>query len=271
MRQIQKNTNSIAKALIILSSFTPYNQEMGATEIAKKIGFHKATVSRILKILTFHGYLNQNSRTKKFSLGPSVMDLARAVNQSLKTNFVLIAKPFIDDLRNRLKETVILEVLSGESTLMAYIAEGPRLVRLAGSIGDRVPIHAAAGGKAILAFSPPEVAKTLLNRKLYPFTEHTITDPEVLWHQLEGMKARGITFDNEEIDEGTCAVGAPIFNHNRIPVGAVVVAGPSQRINWENDSEMAYEVKNTAAKISAQLYYGKALPENRSGGKSKRV
>ena len=116
MRQKIEKANSIDKALAILSSFAPYNQEMGTVEIGQKLGFHKATVSRILKNLARHGYLTQNSQTKKFLLGPSVMDLFRAVNQSLKTNLVFIAKPFIDDLRDSLKETVILEVLTGEST-----------------------------------------------------------------------------------------------------------------------------------------------------------
>lgn len=260
MRQKIEKANSIDKALAILSSFAPYNQEMGTVEIGQKLGFHKATVSRILKNLARHGYLTQNSQTKKFLLGPSVMDLFRAVNQSLKTNLVFIAKPFIDDLRDSLKETVILEVLTGESTLMAYIAEGPRLVRLAGSIGDRVPIHASAGAKAILAFLPPETRKILLNVKLHPFTRNTITDKRFLLRQLREIRAHGVAFDHEEIDEGTSAIGAPIFNHEEKPVAATVVAGPSQRITEAMDSEMVKRIKHIASKISAQFYYRETGP-----------
>jgi DNA-binding IclR family transcriptional regulator len=258
MRQFTQKVNSIDKALTILSCFVPYNQEMGTVEIGQKLGFHKATVSRILQTLTRHGLLSQNSQTKKFTLGPSVMDLARAVNQSLRTNLVPIAKPFIDDLRDKLKETVILEVLTGKSTFMAYIAEGPQLVRLAGSIGDRLPIHAAAGAKAILAFSAPEIVKGLLDVKLKGLTRHTITNPMALSRQLEDIRELGVAVDREEIDEGTSALGAPIFNHEQIPVAAVVVAGPPQRVNGKSESEMVSALKETAAKISAQLYYKKA-------------
>ncbi len=113
MRQSYQKINSIDKALIILSTFAPYNQEMGTIEISHKLGFHKATASRILLNMTRHGFLQQNSQTKKFMLGPSVNYLARALNQALKTNLVHIAKPFIDDLRDSLKETVISEVISG--------------------------------------------------------------------------------------------------------------------------------------------------------------
>ncbi|MBU2499672.1 MAG: IclR family transcriptional regulator, partial [Proteobacteria bacterium] len=197
-RQAQKN-NSIEKALCILSCFTPYNEEMGTLEIGRQLGFHKATVSRILKTLTNHGYLSQNFQTKKFKLGPSIMDLGRAVNQSLRTNLVPIAKPFIDDLRDKLKETITLEVLSGESTFMAYIAEGPQLVRLAGSIGDRLPIHAAAGAKTILAFSPPDKVNRLLDVKLQRFTRHTVTNKTLLRRQLREIKEKGVAVDREEI------------------------------------------------------------------------
>lgn len=257
MRQDSPKINSIDKALNILEVFVPYNREMGTMEISRKLGFHKATVSRILQNLAKHGFLSQNSETKKFVLGPSVMDLSRALNQSLKTNMVLLAKPFIDDLRDILKETVILEILSGDTTVMAYIAEGPRLVRLAGSIGDRVPIHAAAGGKAILAFSPAERRKTLLNGKLHRFTDKTITSRRALNHSLNEIRHEGVAFDHDEIDEGTSAASAPILNYEGLPVGAVVVAGPSQRISKKTGSRMISELKHSADKISAQLHYQK--------------
>ncbi len=264
MRQNARKNNSIDKALIILSSFTPYNQEMGTIEISRKLGFHKATVSRILQNLVRLGFLTQNSQTKKFTLGPSVIDLSRAINQSLKSNLVQIAKPFVDDLRDRLKETVIFEVLSGETTFMAYIAEGSRLVRLAGSIGDRVPIHASAGAKAILTFSPNHVRSRLLDVKLHRFTKNTITDKTALYGQLEKIRKKGVAFDHEEIDEGTSAIGAPIFNHEEKPVAALVVAGPPQRITSNNNSPLISELKTAAAKISAQLYYDRKNPDKDS-------
>ena len=145
MRHAPAKINSIDKTLMILSSFAPHNQEYGTVEISHRLGFHKATVSRILLTLTRHGFLAQNALTRKFTLGPSVMTLSRALRQSLKTNMVQVAKPFVDELRDTLKETVILEVFGGKRTFMAYIAEGPRLVRLAGTIGDTLPIHASAG------------------------------------------------------------------------------------------------------------------------------
>jgi IclR family KDG regulon transcriptional repressor len=239
----------------ILLAFTPYNQEMGTVEISKKLGFHKATVSRILLILIRYGFLQQNPQTKKFMLGPSITSLGWAINHFLNTNLVHIAKPYIDELRNTLTETIVLEVLAGKGTVMAYIAEGPQRVRIAGTIGDRIPIHAAAGAKAILAFSPPEVTDSLLNGTMPRFTPNTITDPEMFQRQLQDIRQQGFSFDNEEIDIGINAVGAPIFNYEEKPVAAVVVAGPSPRVTLDSDSPIVARLKDTAAQISAQLHY----------------
>jgi DNA-binding IclR family transcriptional regulator len=255
MRQPAKKNNSIDKALTILLAFAPYNNEMGTIEISRKLGFHKATVSRILLNLTRHGFLHQNPKTKKFVLGPTILTLAGTVRLSLNNNMLHIAKPFVDDLRDKIKETVILEVISGENTIIVYIAEGPRPIRIAGTVGDILPAHVAAGAKAILAFSSPNVWKRFFNAKLPSFTENTITDPKVLHEQFGDIRRQGFAFDKEEHDIGINAIGAPIFNNEDKPVAAIVVAGPSQRITWDNDSSYVPKVKETAAKISAQLYY----------------
>jgi DNA-binding IclR family transcriptional regulator len=87
--------------------------------------------------------LSHHTETKKFVLGPLISQLSHAMNCSLKTDLVLMAKPCIDAPRAELKETVTLEVLSGKSIYMVYIAEGPQLLALAlalaGNIGERVP------------------------------------------------------------------------------------------------------------------------------------
>ncbi len=255
MKQLSEKANSTEKALEILLSFTPYNQEMGTVEISRKLGFHKATVSRILHTLTNYGFLQQDAKTRKFRLGQSAINLGLAVNRSIDSEMVLLGKPYIDALRDALKETVVLEVVLGRSAVIAYIAEGPGPIRIKGTVGDRRPVHAAAGAKAILAFSPPEVKEQLLKEGMKQLTPNTITNVKVLVDQLQEIQRQGFAFDNEEVNIGINAVGAPIFNHEGKPVAAVVVAGLSQGITWEATSPIVSQLKHTAAKISSELYY----------------
>lgn len=148
---------AVEKALDLLIAFTPHNREMGTLEVSERMGFHKSTVSRLLHVLTRKGLLQQHPETKKFQLGPSAMALGVAIRKSLETNLVHIAKPFMEDLRDKIGETIALEVFSGTNTVLAHIAEGPHRTNLASSIGDILNVHAAAGAKAMLAFSSPEV------------------------------------------------------------------------------------------------------------------
>ncbi|MBN2123518.1 MAG: IclR family transcriptional regulator [Deltaproteobacteria bacterium] len=253
MRSKNSTTNAIDKTLLILSAFAPHNHEWGTIELSQALGLHKATVSRILLTLTRHGFLLQDPRTRKFTLGPAVMRLSRALRQSLKTNLVQVAKPFVDALRDTLKETVNLELLSGNASFMAYIAEGPRMVRLAGAIGDPLPIHAAAGAKAIVAFLPAEHRERLLRGELRRFTQNTITSRKQLERELAGIRKRGVAQDREEIDEGTGAVACPVFDHEHRPVASLVVAGPHQRIEEQSETLFVPALKEAAAKISRAL------------------
>ena len=254
IRNPNKN-NAIEKALKILSTFIPNNQKSSTTEISRKLGFHKATVSRILLTLREHRFLEQNNQTKRFRLGPTAMNLGLAVRQSLKTDLVQIAKPFIDALRDRLKESVLLEILAVNNTIIAYIAEGPGRVRLAGTIGDFLPTHVAAGAKAILAFSPPEVQKHFLQKQMPRLTPYTITDPAELESQFRQIIKQGVSFDKEEHDIDINAIGVPVFNGEKKPVAAVVVAGPRTRVVCDHHASMVLQLKETAAQISARLFY----------------
>lgn len=236
-------------------TFSPHNQEMGTLEISEKMGLHKSTVSRLLHVLSRKGFLQQNSKTKKFQLGPSAMNLGVAIKKSLETNLVTIAKPYMEELRDTLQETVALEVFSGTNTVLAHLAEGPHRTNLAGNIGDILSVHAAAGAKAILAFSSRRISDRILNGKLGRLTPNTITDPAQLKRQFQIIRKDGIAFDKEEHDLGTSAVAVPIFNIERKPVAALVVAGPAQRIKMDIGSKVANRLKETALEVSKRLYY----------------
>ncbi|MEM7343757.1 MAG: IclR family transcriptional regulator [Chloroflexota bacterium] len=255
MRQNGDKPNAIEKALQLLLAFNPHNPEMSTVEISEKLGFHKATASRILLTLTEYEFLRQDPTTKKFSLGQSVHKLGVALTGSLSNNFVHIAKPYLDQLRDTLDETVTLELWSNDSTVMTYIAESSHPVRVAGRVGDRLPFHAAAGAKAILSFVAPHRLDALLHQPLAPLTSATITDPELFKQHLLKFRAQGFAVDNEEIDVGICAVSAPIFNHENRAVAAVIVVTPTQRFDASPTSSIVQALQKTAADISKNFFY----------------
>lgn len=255
MRQNGSKSNAIEKALQILLAFDPYNPELGTSEISEKLGFHKATSSRILLTLTEYNFLRQDPDTRKFSLGQSIHQLGSALTESLSNNFVHFAKPHLDQLRNSLGETITMELWSGDSTVMTYIAESNHQVRVAGRVGDRLPFYAAVGAKAILSFVAPHRLEALLSQELKPLTPNTITDPDLFKEQLLDFKQQGFAVDYEEIDIGISAVGVPIFDHENRAFAAAVVVTPTQRLDASPNSPTVKALKQTAEAISANYFH----------------
>jgi IclR family transcriptional regulator, KDG regulon repressor len=246
---------AVEKALDILLAFTPNNKELGTIDVSKLMGFHQSTVSRLLHVLADKGFLRQNPGTRKFQLGPAAMHIGLAVKKSLQANLVPIAKPYMEALREDLNETIALEIFSGTNTVLAHLEKGSARINLAGNIGDILEVHAAAGAKAILAFSTNDVRARILKGTFVRLTPNTIVDPKQLQKQFLEIRQQGISFENEEHDIGTRAMGTPIFNHDGKPIAALVVAGSVQNISLQSDSPMAIQLKETAAKISQELYH----------------
>jgi len=223
------------------------------------LGFHRSTVSRILKVLVAYDFIQRNPKTKKFSLSSAIITLASSLKQSMKTELIQISKPYIDELRTKFKETVIIEKPSGDGWIMAYIAISPRPFRLAAEVGERIPYHAAAGSKVYLAFSTPEFKASVLKGRLDPITKYTITDRKQFDRKLERIRREGYTFDKQHLTEDVNAISAPIFDYRNKPVASIVVAGSPQRIKESNKSLFVSELKETANQISNQLGYKKAV------------
>ncbi len=254
--------NAIEKALEILGLFAIDNRELSTMEVSKLLGYHKATASRTLLLLKKYDFLEQNEKTKKFKLGSSIMNLGLSVTRALKNDLIQIARPYLNNLRDTLQETIALETLSGRSTVMAYAAEGPRRIRLGADIGMSLPSIATAGGKAILAFIPPNEWDNFTGSKLTRFTQKSFTDRKLFYKQLEQIKKTRIAFDIGEHDLDLNGIGSPIFNLEGVPVAAVVVVGLANRIKKKSNSTAANEVKKTAEKISKRLYYVDHKPES---------
>jgi DNA-binding IclR family transcriptional regulator len=247
--------SSIEKAVDILMAFTHQNSEMGTVELSQKLGFPPATVNRILQILSQKGLLQQSERTRKFSLGPATFQLGKTIFQSISGNLLPIAMPYLIDLCEKVGETVVLEVLSGKHSLVTYIAQGRHALSIGPRIGDRVPYHAAAGAKAMLAFFDPDEIAGFLDTEMRRFTPKTVTDLETLRRELKKAKKEGVAYCREEMAIGVNAVGSPIFNHENKPVAGLVIAGLTSRIKCDVRSPMVAPLKKTASDISAQLFH----------------
>ncbi len=246
---------AVEKALRILMAFNPRNEKMAAGALSRKLGLHPSTTTRLLKVLKKHGFIEQDPETRKYFLGRSNLFLAQAVIESLNTDLVSIARPFIDKLRDRINESVGLEVWVGDTTILAYVAPGPQLVKISATLGARMPVHVAAGARAIMAHMSSEAVENLLAGEFRRFTPKTLTDRKAIERKLEEIRHKGISLEKGELDEDVHVMAAPVFDHTGSPVAAVAIGGPAYRMKTRMRGKTVAQLKETAAQISERLYY----------------
>jgi DNA-binding IclR family transcriptional regulator len=250
---------TIEKALLVFKCFAEGDASLSTTELSKKLGTNKATMSRVLSTLKKHDFLEQDPNTRRYRLGSAMAKMARAVNRNMNGEVVAVAKPIVDQLRDNVGETVHIEVRSGNNIYLAYAAVTPNPVSLTIAVGDKVMPHAHAGAKAIVAFSEPEEIEKWLTRDLPPLTKNTVTDPDELRKMYREIHQAGVAYDWEEYLQEIYAIGAPVFNHENNPVAAIIIVVPSYRMAKKWDTHFIDMLKEAANEISKGLHSSRLI------------
>jgi len=248
------NSSSAEKALNILLAFTPYNNEMGTTDLSKKLGIHKSTISRLIKQLVATDFLQQNPVTRKYMLGKSALKIGNATTRSLDSRLLSIAQPHLTRLSQLTGESVALEMLSGTNIVLALHVEGPSHIRFNFQQGEQVPINVAAGAKVILSYSEPKLRELCLQQEFNRFNENTIVSREEYRKLLEEIKESGVAYDRGERYRDTHAMATLIHSPNGGPKAAVVIAGPAFRLTDKFLESAIIPLKETAEEISGRLF-----------------
>jgi DNA-binding IclR family transcriptional regulator len=236
----------LAKTMTILHAFTPDDRGVGFAELQRRTGLPKGTLHRVANDLVTAGLLDR--REGLFHLGGRLFELG--MRASVERGLLEVATPFLEDLYERTHETVHLGLREG--TEVVYVAKmgGHQQAKAPSRLGGRMPLHATAIGKALLAHAPGHVRADALARPLARFSPRTITAAGILRQQLDSIVERGVAFEFEESAAGIVCVAAPIFDTNDAAAAAVSVAGPMTRFRPQNH---AASVRAAAAGIAATL------------------
>lgn len=242
---------TVQRALDILNTFSLERSELTLTEIALQVSLAKSTTTRLLNTLENNGLIAKDPETLKYKLGHKVSYLGYVANRSIHVGSV--ALPVMKDLRDRTRETVNLYLLDGDYRVCIEQVEGLQSLRHLVQIGQKLPLWAGAGGKALLAYQSTSFQQKI--RKL--------VQPESRWSVLEGelreIVAEGCAASQNDREVGSSAVSAPIFGVDGSVQYCLSISGPTQRFTTELIPEFKGLVKRGSAQISEALGF--------SGGK----
>lgn len=255
-KKTTSNSSSAEKALNILLAFCPFNNEMGTTELSTKLGIHKSTTSRLIKLLVANNFLQQNPLTKKYMLGQSSIKIGNAATRSIDSKLMAVAQPCLTELSQLTGESIALEMLSGVNIVLALHVEGPSHIRFNFQQGEIVPINVAAGAKVILSYCEPELLEICLQQQEFTrFNENTIITKDEYRQLLKQIRSSGVAYDHGERYLDSNAMAVPIFSPDGPPKAAVVIAGPAFRLNDNFFHSALPRLRETAERISRALFY----------------
>ena len=219
---------SVAHALDVLEQFKPTAEEIGVTELSKRLKLHKNNVFRLLATLEARGYIEQNKATENYRLGLKCLQLGQIyVNQM---GFLAQAKTTLEELVKSADESCYVAVKKGAAIVPLDFIEPENPVRVVSFIGQTLPLHCTAPGKVHLAFDAGEAAAEILPEKLTRFTEKTIVDRDALLRQVREVAGAGYAIDQGEFMPEVASVAVPIRDSSRALVGSLALTGPAHRL-----------------------------------------
>jgi DNA-binding IclR family transcriptional regulator len=225
--------------------------EAGVTEIARELGVHKSTASRLLAALDRRELVAQDTARGRFRLGVGLLRLAGAAGRGL--DLTQESRPVCRALAQEVGETVNLAILSGRDALYLDQVAGPAALSPHNWAGQRIPLHATSDGKILLAYLPAAEILEHLVPPLERFTEHTVTALPEFARLLAQTRERGYATAVDELEEGLTAVAAPVRDAEGTVVASVSASGPGFRITAGRIPEIAGAVQRAADAISRRL------------------
>lgn len=254
---------ALDRGLQLLLQLTSKDVPLSLEELSRRTNISQATAFRLLTTLEQRQLIRRNEYGG-YQLGFACMELGGSFAASL--DLAAEARAPMADLGDRFKQTVHLGTLDVDHGQVLYIERvatpeliGPMIARP----GIRTPAHCTAMGKAMAAYLDPAAREAFLRLPRQASTQHSIINPDALDTELDLVRARGFSIDEQELVLGVHAAAAPIFDQHGHPTAGLSVGGirdllPIERLH----REVAPAVLAAAAQITAQLG-GKMPPKSK--------
>ena len=254
-RRDSARLSSVTTAIHLLKTFSADNEDLGISELAKRLGVAKSTVHRLASALLDEGLLQQNRETGRYCLGVGLFALGSLVRARLDVTSE--ARHVLSELRDKTLENVRLAVLERQSAVLLHDFESPQTLRLRSGTGQLRPAYCSAEGLVLLSgLREPELTQSLAQPRSRR-TPATVTEDDALRAEIRKVKRQGFAIEDEICDEGTRCIAAPIYNGEGRIVAAVGVAGPRIRIRKSQFPKLAQTVVAAAEQVSERLGYSR--------------
>ncbi len=242
---------SLSRGLTVLQAFNAERPAMTLADMARATGLTRATARRLLHTLVTLGYVCTDGRT--FELTPRVLDLGFAYVSSLQLPD--IAQPFMEELSDRVHESVSASVLDGTQIVYVARVNTQRIMGISLAIGSRLPAAWTSMGRVLLSGLDDAALDEFLEHLVVTGpTAQSITDVAALRSEIHAVRSQGYALIDQELEVGIRSVAAPLRDRRGRTLAAVNVGTHAARVTLkELRGVILPDLLSTARSIEAQL------------------
>lgn len=243
---------TIKTALQMLEAFVEGGERKTVGELAERFGLPKSQVSRILGSFRDAGWLEQDPRTRTYSVG-----LAAYVFGARFVQFDPLTRqafPVLRGVVDRSGFNATLSVLDNLKPLYLIGIAGPVPVDLSSNFGSYFPFHATAAGKVLATYADESTRQKML--RATPFervTGRTITDPAAIEAELKLVFRQGYATSDGERVPGIGAMAVPVVGHDGELIAALGIAFPCKMVDADDYEYQAAILKSGVLMLSERL------------------
>jgi IclR family acetate operon transcriptional repressor len=242
---------SLDKGLQVLELVEGAESPISLNELYRKLRWERATIHRMLETFVRRGYLTREPSTRRYSLGPRIHGLHASLRR--RTDLRAVARPLLQDLSASTGESACLAIALDKAALVVEAWPGSEAITANIRVGERLPCHCTAAGKALLAYDAD--ARARLSRRLRRYTARTVSTARGLAEDLDRIRRRGYAVEDEEHVPGVRSVAAPIFGDFGLVAAGIGLCGPKQRLSRARMRQLGLLVQEAAARVSRACGY----------------
>jgi len=201
----QPGRSVTSKVLSLLEVFETRRGPLALSELAAATGLPLSTTHRLAGELCEWGALERDG-SGRYHVGLRLWEISQNAGRQLRET----ARPFLQDLFSLTQETSHIAIREGHEALYIDRLYSTKRVPRASRVGGRLPLHATAVGKVLLAYEDSWVQEAYVRRQLETPTRGTHVHPARLREELQMIQEQGYATTNEEMRVGSCSIAVPV-------------------------------------------------------------
>lgn len=220
---------------------------LNLSELARTVGLARSTVFRIVSTLEAENLVTNSGPGGQIQLGTELVWLGAAVRSDLRHEL----RPFLEELSDRVDETVNLGVLEGDHLLFLDQVARPKRLLAVSDVGMKFPLHCTSTGKILIAHLSDEELEHIIPARLKSFTPNTLKTRQELILELQDVRASGVAYDREEHTLGICALSV-LVNGPMNSTAALSMPLPSVRF-YGQEKKLTTELLKSRETINSRF------------------